>query len=502
MTLNILDYLEKTARQFPDKIALKDEKRQISFNDFELEAKRIGSLILACSFGIRKPIVVFVDRNIESIISFMGVVYSGNFYVPLDSKMPSERIKLIIDKLDPPAVIYISEEQKALIAGTGYKGSCLSYSGNIAIDNHAIKTVRKLILDIDPLYSIFTSGSTGIPKGVVISHKSVIDLTEWLVNTFEFSSEDVLGNQTPFYFDGSVKDIYIALKTGASLHILPKKFFAFPRLLFDYINENNITSLLWATSAVSMVGNSDILTEIPVRHVNRVFFAGEAMPAKQLNTWRKYLPLTRFINLYGPTEVTVDCTYYIVEREFGDDEFIPIGWPCRNKEILLLGENNKLISESGEIGEICVRGTGVALGYYNDSEKTDEVFVQNPLHNFYEDKIYRTGDLAKYNEQGELVFVSRKDYQIKHMGNRIELGEIEVVINSLERVTSAACIYLPDKQKIALFYVTSDNKDIDIINSIKAKLPKYMFPNLVYRLDEMPLNSNGKTDRIKLQKGI
>jgi len=314
-----------------------------------------------------------------------------------------------------------------------------------------------------------------------------------------FDETDVLGNQTPFYFDGSVKDICICLKSGATLNIIDRKYFSFPKLLIKYLNDRQITSILWATSAIILIGNSNILDENIPQFIKRVTFAGEAMPAKQLKVWMRKLPVAKFYNLYGPTEITVDCTYYEVKREFNDNEYIPIGCHCANKEVLVFNENNELV-KVGEPGELCVRGTGVALGYYNNPEKTQEVFVQNPLHNFYEDKIYRTGDIVRYNERGEIEFVSRKDFQVKHNGNRIELGEIEVVINSLPDVSIATCIFDQYNDLIILYYTSNSGEELDIINQIKDKLPKYMFPNEIIHLSEMPYNMNGKVDRIELKR--
>ena len=324
-------------------------------------------------------------------------------------------------------------------------------------------------------------------------------LAEWLVGRFGFDETDALGNQTPFYFDGSVKDIYICLKTGATLNVIGKKYFTFPKLLIQLLNERQITTILWATSAIVLVGNSNILDNNVPQHLRRIFFAGEAMPAKQLKVWMSKLPGVQFINLYGPTEITVDCTYYVVDREFNDDEYIPIGRPCENMQVLVFNDEDKLVGID-EPGELCVRGTGVALGYYNNEEKTREAFVQNPLHDLYEDKIYRTGDIVKYNRRGELEFVSRKDFQVKHNGNRIELGEIEVAVNALDGVTGAACIHDNEEDKIVLYYTTASGDELDIINLVKDKLPKYMFPNVINRIDAMPHNMNGKIDRIELKR--
>lgn len=502
MIFNILEYLESAGKNFPNKIALADDVKSVCFTDLKKQAQSIGSCLADLTQSqIRQPVVVFVDRNIESIISFMGVVYSGNFYAPIDAKMPQKRVELIFNTLNPIAAIAISEDDLKTLEAIDFKGLVLKFENCIAskVNENALGEIRTKIIDVDPLYALFTSGSTGIPKGVIINHKAVIDLAEWLVDTFGFSDNDSLGNQTPFYFDGSVKDIYITIKTGATMHIIGRKHFSFPKLMIEHLNEKKITTLLWATSAITLLANSNILAEQKIKHVNKVFFAGEAMPAKQLNFWRKHHPNARYINLYGPTEVTVDTTYFEVERDFPDDEYIPIGKPCRNKEVLVLNHKNQIAGQF-ETGELCVRGTGLALGYYNNPEKTREVFIQNPLHNKYEDKIYRTGDMVRYNERNELVFVGRKDFQIKHMGNRIELEEIEVAVNSIANITSAACIYDEVKQKIILFYTSKNNHEVDIINNVKFNLPKYMFPNIILKFDKLPYNFNEKIDRIQLRE--
>ena len=502
MITNILTYLDNSAKQWADKIAIADDKNSLTFTQWSQYSRNIGTLISqATNKTLRKPILVFVDRRIEGLVGFMGVVRSGNFYVPIDCKMPYQRVKLIVDVLNPIAAITTTLADEKILDQIEFEGIRLKYEEVISIDEDKdlLDSIDSQMIDTDPVYSIFTSGSTGVPKGVVIAQRGMIDLADWLVETFNFTEKDSLGNQTPFYFDGSVKDICICLKSGATLNIIGKKYFTFPKLIIPFLNDRKITSILWATSAIVLIGNSDILSVALPEYLRLVTFAGEAMPAKQLKVWMNKLPNTQFVNLYGPTEITVDCTYYEVDREFEDDEFIPIGKACKNKGILVFNDDNELVKQD-EVGELCVRGTGVALGYYNNKEKTQEVFVQNPLHDLYEDKIYRTGDLVKYNSRGEIEFVSRKDFQIKHKGNRIEMGEIEVAINSVSNVTNAVCVFDQPNDKIVLFYTTSDDVELDIINLVKDKLPTYMFPEVINHLHIMPYNMNGKIDRIELKK--
>jgi len=501
MVTSILEYLYDKAARFPNKTAIADDKRSLTFQQWVDEAERIGTILIeATNRTERHPVLVFVDRKIETLVGFMGVVESGNFYVPIDCKMPFERVKLISDVCHPIAAITISDKDNTTLDQIGFNGIRIGYAEAIQRDKNVVKLteVRNQIIDLDPVYSIFTSGSTGVPKGVLISHRGMMDFADFLVERFGLTEEDVLANQAPFYFDCSVKDIGICLRAGATLNIIPKKCFAFPKLLIQFLNERNVTCLFWATSAVILVANTGILDEKKPLYLKHVSFGGEAMPAKQLNNWRNNLPEVQYINVYGPTEVTVDCTYYVVDRDFKDGEYVPIGINIPNKQVLVLNDDDKLVAV-GEVGEICCRGTGVSMGYYNNREKTNSVFVQNPLHNLYNDIIYRTGDLGKWNEHGELEFVSRKDFQVKHKGNRIELGEIEVAVNAVEGVTNAACIFDQPNDKLVLYYTTVDNRPMDIINFVKERIPVYMFPEVVNHIVQMPYNMNGKIDRIELQ---
>ncbi|MBQ8667564.1 MAG: amino acid adenylation domain-containing protein [Lachnospiraceae bacterium] len=348
--------------------------------------------------------------------------------------------------------------------------------------------------------SRFTSGSTGIPKGVIVTHRSVIDYTEWVSETFHLDHNTVIGNQAPFYFDNSVLDIYSTLRNGATLHVIPQMMYSFPIRLLEYIRDHQINMIFWVPTVLCRVADLKLLDKCEIDCLTKVLFAGEVMPARQLNEWIRRLPNSIFANLYGPTEITVDCTYYIVNRTIQDNEPVPIGYACMNTDVLVLNENNKLVGV-GEKGELCVRGSSLSLGYYNNPEKTAAVFVQNPLNNLYNELIYRTGDIVHYNERGEIIYDGRLDSQIKHTGHRIELGEIETAVFSNTAIKSNCCLHDASRDQLILFYV-GDIAEEDLRKYLNTLVPEYMLPNIYYKLETMPLNMNGKIDRVMLREGI
>ena len=498
MQTNVLEYLEKTVVRLPEKVAFANEVEGLTFKQVYDQARAVGSFLHSKNF-YNKPVVVFMKKHPNTITAFFGVIYSGNYYVPLDEEMPRHRIELIFETLKPQAII-CDEDTREIVNTFNFDGEAYLYSdiSKSKIDDVALNQIRDRQIDTDPIYIVFTSGSTGIPKGVMACHRSVIDYIEHLCDVLKFDEDTVFGNQTPLYFDACLKEVYPTLKYGATTYIIPKQLFMFPIKLVEFLNQFKINTVCWVVSALTMISAFRTFETVIPQYLRTIAFASEVFPIKQLNLWKAALPNARFINLYGPTEVTGICCYYEVDREFGLDETMPVGRPFKNTDIILLDENNKVPAQ-GEQGEICVRGTCLTLGYYKNKEKTDEAFVQNPLNDLYPELIYRTGDIGKYNERGELVFMSRKDYQIKHMGHRIELGEIEVIVNMHPAVSTACCIFDNDKKKIILYYV-GDIDTKEITTYIKEKLPRYMVPNLVKQLETMPLTPNGKINRALLKE--
>lgn len=500
MTTNVLEYLEDAVKRLPQKTVFTDKKNNITYNTLLKYTRSIGTYIIDQTSGNRRqPIIVFVDRNVESLVACLGIAYSGNFYVPIEMQMPVSQIQMILETLHPLGALLLPS-QMDFGKELNYDMQLWNYEEAIqsVINEAALCEVRRHTIDTDPLYSTFTSGSTGVPKGVITCHRNVIDKVEDLISTFHFSEEDVLGNQNPFYFDASIKDIFCTLRQGATMHIIPQTCFIALGDLAKFLNEHKVTVILWSAAAIGIVANSRAFDEETPKYLKKVLFSGEVMHNKVLNYWRRLMPDTMFVNLYGPTEITSVCSYYIVDRPYGDDEVLPIGIPFNNTDIVLLNSENKLV-EGDEIGEICVRGTCLAMGYYNNAEKTRDAFCQNPLNTAFPEIIYRTGDLARYNEQGQIMFISRKDNQVKHMGHRVELGDIEIFINSLDAIEAAFCFYDHDKQKIVLVFSGKEADRKYIMNEMKDKFPKYMFPNIFIPMEVMPYNLNGKIDRTLLK---
>ncbi len=499
MQNHVLKYLNEIVKKVPDKTAYSDGTVSLTFREVYAQSRSVGSFLY--KKGIyKKPVVVFMQRAPREIAAFFGVITGGDFYVPVDEEMPAGRIQLILDNVKSPLVICDETTAEKAKAFDLKGGEIVLYDDMIGtgIEDEALERIYRSAVDTDPIYIVFTSGSTGVPKGVAACHRSVIDYIEQLSEVLAFDGNTVFGSQTPLYFDACLKELYPTLKFGATTYLIPRSCFSFPVALVEYLNRYQINTICWVVSALTMVSAFDTFQTVKPEYLRTVAFGSEVFPIKQFRRWREALPEATFTNLYGPTECTGMCCYYRVEREFADDEAIPIGRPFENREVLLLTADGRLAGE-GEEGEICVRGTALTLGYYNDPVRTAEAFVQNPLNTAYPELIYRTGDIGRRNEKGELAFVSRKDFQIKHMGHRIELGEIEVNVDMLPEIRMSACIYDTKKGKIVLYFV-GDISEKELTAALKTKLPRYMLPNRIFRIESMPLTANGKIDRVTLKR--
>ena len=493
----VFSYIERSCTKYKDNIAVKYKDEYLTYRDLLIDVYKIGTNL--SKFVINnEPVVVFMDKGIDSLESFFGILYSGGCYCLVNTEFPDERIKQIKETLNLTKVI---TDEKYFERAVNLFDNCKVFKidklkkGNINLE--LLNKIKKNKIDIDPVYINFTSGSTGIPKGVIVSHKSIIDFITKFTKLFNINDNDVIANQAPFDFDVSVKDIYSSIFVGATLLLIPKEYFSNPTMLLDYLDYNNVTTLIWAVSALCLITTFHGLDYKIPKKVDKIIFSGEIMPLKHLGIWMEKLPNAMFVNVYGPTEITCNCTYHIIDKKRIYLDYIPIGIPFPNEKVFLLNDKNEIITKSNEVGEICVSGSCLSLGYYNNAEQSKNSFIQNPLNNYYAERIYRTGDLAKYNNFNELIFCGRKDFQIKYLGHRIELEEIDRAIMKTNGILRVCTIFDEEKSKIYSFYVGSLNSK-DLRTILQKKIPLYMIPTKIIKLDDLPLTKNGKIDRKKL----
>lgn len=512
MNKSIIDYFEKTLHECGNKIAVSSYGKEYSFNDIEKKSKLLAMEIIHNVGSMNLPIGVLLKKTHNTVISDIGIAYSGNAFMNMDIKTPKERLVAIVEHIEPK--IIITDDNSYSLADNICKMATneliIINIDNIITDNYyaqkekidiVLSSVQDNIIDTDMSCIINTSGSTGTPKGVALNSKSFFDFVDWSLEKFNFNEDTVIGSLSPAVFDIYVFELWLMAKVGARLTILDESMAMFPARLLEQLENEKVNFIFWVPSIMVNIANMDLLSNYRLKNLSLVWFAGEVFPTKQFNYWKSQLPDVKFVNLYGPIEITLDCTYYIVDRDFRDDQPLPIGYPCNNTDILILNDNDE-ICKPYEEGELCVRGTSLALGYYNDWEKTSKVFTQNPLNKSYPELIYRTGDLVYLNNDNEIVFKGRKDSLIKRMGYRIELGEIEhAIINKLKIVKYCCAVYNVNTKEIILFYESNNEiKAIDFRKSLMDIFPKYMLPDTFIRMDELPQNRNGKIDRQKLKE--
>ena len=493
----ILDYLEETAARLPDKTAFADPDSSVTFAALLRGARAVASALL----GFTQPRMVlgfYMDKSVAALVGFMGAVYAGCAYAPLNLRHPAARILSILDTLDAPVVITDRAHLAQLEAmQSGRTLLCVEDLLEHEEDAAGLAAIRRGMIDVDPLYVNFTSGSTGTPKGVVVGHRSVLDFIRCFTEIFSITEGDVLANQAPFDFDVSVKDIYSGILTGATVAIVPTAYFTQPVKLMDFLCDHGATVMVWAVAALCIASAYHVLSPGRLQSVRQVLFSGEVIPRKHLDAWLKCLPNARFVNLYGPTEITCNCLYHVVDRTAAYPQGLPLGKSFGHCEVLLLDEADQLVTEPGKLGELVVRGPSVALGYVGNPEATARSFVQNPLNSMYHDRVYRTGDLAERLDSGDLVFRGRRDNQIKYMGHRIELEEVDKAFEDLPGVQRCRCAFDARRQRLHVFF-EGTAEEAALPRLVADTLPASMRPSSITRVDSMPLNKNGKVDRVEL----
>lgn len=492
MDLSVLKWLDRTAAAFGEKTAFFDKEKGLTFSQLNHYAKAIGTY-LSKKTAPDAPVVVMTGRHVLTPACYLGVVRAGCFYAPMDATMPTARLNQILGVIRAGTMLVDREHEK--VARTlDFTGELLVMEDILEteIDEALIEKRAAAITATTPLYVIFTSGSTGAPKGVITAHGSLMCYIDGICKVLDMNASDVLGNQSPLDYIAAVRDIYIPIKLGASTVILPKNEFSMPVQLFETLNAYKVTTLCWSVAGVTLPAKLGAFEAVKLETVGKVCFSGSVMPCKYLKIWQAHLPDALYVNQYGPTEATASCTYYVVREKVEDDTVLPIGVPFENYRILLLNEDHTPTAPGG-VGEICVGGPVLALGYYGNPEKTAESFVQNPMNPNYRELIYKTGDLGRFREDGVLEFHGRKDRQIKHMGHRIELGEIEGTASQIPGVAECCALYHKEKELLYLFYAgEATSKEIALF--FRKALPAFMVPRKIIPLPAIPKLPNGKMD--------
>lgn len=502
MYRTIAEVLNDRAMQYSQKIVFGEKEATINYSDFNLSCKKIGSFLLHRKF-FKSNIAIFIDKSINCLSAMFGCAYAGCCYTIIDVSSPEERINTILNTFSPECIItdaknYANLQHKC--SSGSIKAYCIEDMTTNEVQEELLLFAKERIIDTDPLYVLFTSGSTGVPKGTVVCHRSVIDYADSICKTFDIDETTIWGSQTPFYFSMSILDVFGTIYSGATLYIIPKMMFSFPVMLIKFMNDKMINSIYWVPTALGIVANLDTFAKEKPQYLKRVLFAGEVMPIKQLNYWIDNMPDAMYANLYGPTEITDTCTYFVVDRKFEVGESLPIGKAFPNCEVLIIDQNGNEIKHPDESeGELHVRGSFLGLGYYNNSEKTSQAFVENPLNKCYPELLYKTGDIVRYSNDGNLIYIGRKDNQIKIYGHRIELGEVEAAAMKTENVDNACCLFDSIKEEIVLIYEGKQEAEC-VIEEMKAFIPQYMIPKSAYNVKAFPINANGKVDRKALKE--
>lgn len=507
MKINLVELFEESANKYPQKVAVIDKDRQVTFSELRVRALELAQKIVNVCSGKNKPVAVFLDKSIESVYSDLGIIYSGNFYMNLDVKTPAERINNILKLVQPSVIISTSKQVKPICGIIPDEVIVILLDEevwNINVDEKSLFERLSTIIDTDPSCIINTSGSTGTPKGVVLNHKSFFDFTEWAIETFKFGNDLIMGSLSPIVFDIYSFELCMLMAKASTLVVLPGNLAAFPAKILELLEKHNVNFLFWVPTIMVNIANMDLLSTFKLDQLKTIWFAGEVFPTKQFNYWYHHLPQATFANLYGPIEITLDCTYFIIDKDIPDEQPLPIGYPCRNTDIIILDDKDQAVREANVEGELCVRGTSLAMGYYNNPEKTAAAFVQNPLNQAYPEVIYRTGDIVCYNDEGLIMFKGRKDNIVKHMGYRTDLGEIEhVIINSLKLVKNGCVVYNHAEKLITLFYESEQEIPVsEFRKKIGQALPKYMIPTAFVHLNQLQRNTNGKIDRLYYKKMV
>lgn len=485
---SVYDLFSECAAADPDSLRITDGEDRYTYTNLLSAAEKTDAFIRARTGGKKQVIGVLCDRSFSQLAAIFGAIRGGSAYLPLSPDFPPERIDRLL-KISGCELVLAQEEYLSLTDKAVGIGEILARPLNAHVPAPAAAPD-------DTLYVIFTSGSTGTPKGAMVTHRSAVNRIGWMANRY-FDKNTVVMLKTPYTFDVSVWEIFGFAMYGFSLYILPPGDHYRMGATLDAIARGRVTDLHFVPTVFSSFLEylqADLRRTEKLSSLRNVFLSGETLRAAQVNTFLSLAPAgVKIHNLYGPAECAVDVTYYDCEAQTADP--VPIGRPIDNTKIHILDKRLRPVPV-GTTGQICIAGTNVGLGYLNDPARTAAAFVDDP---FAKGRLYLTGDLGYWREDGQLVFIGRNDFQIKLHGQRIEPGEIEAAISAVDGVSGAAVILKRDPERLAAFYTGNAAEDA-VRKEITRTLPAFMRPGALCRLEALPVNASGKTDRAALDK--
>lgn len=516
--------LQKSAELYPEKTAVRYKNEEISYKILDILSDQLGSSLINKDVQIGDRVGIYIDKSIDAVIAIFGVLKSGACYVPLDPMAPPQRQLLIINNCSLEYLIASSKKLFQILPMLQNKSNLkyifiidagkeevkenmpevnIIFKEKIFTAENNIKQQTKQIGDNNLAYILYTSGSTGQPKGVMITHKASLAFVNWANKYFGICDDEKISSVSPFHFDLSIFDIFVTIKSGSTMCIIPQGMCGFPQSLAKFIESEKITTWYSVPSILIQLILYGELEKKDLSVLRRIIFAGEVFPGKYLRELMQLVPVAHFYNLYGPTETNV-CTVYPIEKMPEPEKAMPIGRACEGTEVFVCDTAGRFV-KNGEIGELYVSGATLMEGYWNDPQKTKSVLLKNFLPKHKCQKVYKTGDMVRFNEEDNLEFHGRRDGMIKSMGYRIELGEIEAVLYEHPLIKEVVAVAVPTEEmgnKIKAVIVLEDGSsttEAEIKNFCSKKLPIYMIPKAITFNNYIPKTSTGKVDREKLE---
>lgn len=494
--MSLATSFKENVEKFPAKIAIIADEKSYSYKEIDDLSTQLANLLI--SYGIQPgaAIGLLLPRNIENIISLLAVIKMGACYVPIDPAWPIERIDYVLNDANINVVLSLSECLDNLPALTKIHLMLLDMEWP-AISQQSLESPLIDVSPTDDCYIMYTSGSTGKPKGVIAQHQGVMRLVK-NTNYISLDENQTLLQVSQLVFDGATFDIWGSLLNGGTLVLTPQGLPELNRLA-ELITTYQVTTLFVTTQLFNTLVDYKLPMLAPIK---QLLFGGEMASHHHVECFRAAYPDCTIRNIYGPTECTTYALSYLIENNLDKTIPIPLGTPISNTCAVILSQELQVVPV-GVWGEICLGGPGLARGYLNQNELTQEKFIPNPVPELMTDRLYRTGDKGYYRADGQIVFVGRFDDQVKLRGYRIELPEIENALRGLDGVINAVVVVQKPEDLLVAYLIV--NPKISILpqtlrQQLSVQLPSYMLPDAIEILDAYPLTANGKIDKMKLPK--